>query len=349
MSALAAKPAGALRARRMLRDLLVGAAVLVVLVAAGGGALFYWCLAMPGQSHAGPLPPLDGRLTTLRDNLRAHVHVLAEEIGERHRHPQVDQAADYIAAQWEAMGLVPSQHVYGARWRNVSVDFYGRERRDEFIVVGAHYDSVNMTPGADDNASGVAGLLELGRLLQGVPLQRSVRLIAFGTEEWPYFGRDDMGSRVAARQSRDRGENVVGMFSLEMIGYYDDTPRSQWYPRRIRRFFPDRGNFIGFVANLNSRDLLLESLGSFRRHAAFPSEGMAAPEWLVRDVRRSDQSSYWAFKYPGVMITDTANFRNHGYHNVGDTARSLDYDAMARVVDGVTAMVSELAGVNLIK
>lgn len=337
--------------RGRLWEMLRGALLLAVLASAGMGALLFYCMHMPGASHAGPLPPLDAGQQLLRDRLQGHVHVLAEEIGERHHHRRrkLDAAADYIAARWEAMGLVPSQQVYGAGFRNVVVDFYGRERRAEVIVVGAHYDTVTMTPGADDNASGVAGLLELGRSLQGRKLQRSVRLIAFANEEWPFFGGDEMGSLVAARQSRDRNENVVGMLSLEMIGCYTDEPRSQWYPRSIRRFYPERGNFIAFVSNFRSRDLLVAVLGTFRRQGQFPSEGMAAPEWLVPDVRRSDQYAYWAAGYPGLMITDTANFRNHGYHNVGDVARSLDYDSMARVVDGVADMVAELAGANLIE
>lgn len=336
--------------RARLREVVRGTLVLAALASTGLGALLFYCMHMPGVSVAGPLPPLDANQEVLRERLRAHVQVLAEEIGERHHHQRrkLDAAADYVTAQWETMGLVPSQMVYGEGFRNVVVDFYGRERRDEVIVVGAHYDTVTMTPGADDNASGVAGLLELGRRLQGAQLRRSVRLVAFANEEWPFFGRDEMGSRVAARQSRDRNENVVGMISLEMIGYYSADPRSQWYPRIIRRFYPDRGNFIAFVSDFTSRDLLVDAIGSFRRHARYPSEGMAAPQWLVRDVRRSDQSSYWASGYPGLMITDTANFRNYGYHNVGDTARTLDYEAMTRVVDGIAAMVAELAGANLI-
>ncbi|MBI1733065.1 MAG: M28 family peptidase [Gammaproteobacteria bacterium] len=332
-------------------EFLRGAVVLLFLGAAGIGALIYYCVHMPGDSHRGSLPELTAAQGELRDRLRSHVRVLAGEIGERHQYQRsnLDAAADYITAQFEAMGLVPSPQMVGDGFRNIVVDLYGRESRDEVLVVGAHYDSVTMTPGADDNASGVAGLLELARLLRERPLRRSVRLIAFTNEEWPFFGRDDMGSRVSARLSHERDENVTGMFSLEMIGYYSDEPRSQWYPRIVRRFYPEQANFIAFVSNFASRDLLVRGIGAFRRHARFPSEGMSAPEWLVRDVRRSDQSSYWSYGFPGVMITDTANFRNYGYHNVGDMPGTLDYDSMARVVHGLAAMLAELAGGNLIE
>ena len=327
-----------------------GVLAAIVLTVAGLAALLYYCIHMPGQSYSGALPPLTNEQLALQDRLQGHVQVLAGEIGERHKYlrSKLDQAADYITREFESMDLVPAPQVFDDGFRNIVVDLYGRERRDEIIVVGAHYDTVTMTPGADDNASGIAGLLELARLLRDRPLRRSVRLIAFANEEWPFFGHDDMGSRVSARGSHDRQENVVGMFSLEMIGYFSSEPRSQWYPRSIRRFYPQQGNFIAFVSNLNSREWLMQGIASFRRHGQFPSEGMSAPEWLVRDIRRSDQSSYWAFGFPGVMITDTANFRNYGYHNVGDTVRSLDYDAMARVVDGIADMLTDLAGVNLI-
>ncbi len=333
-----------------LKELLRGALALAALTIGGIGALLFYCISMPGSSYPGALPPLTQEQQALRDRLQGHVLVLAQDIGERHKFQRnkLDQAADYISAQFEAMELVPSPEIFDDGFRNIVVDLYGRERRDEIIVVGAHYDTETMTPGADDNASGVAGLLELARLLRHRPLRKSVRLIAFANEEWPFFGNDDMGSRVSARRSFDRNENVIGMFSLEMIGYYSSKAKSQWYPRSIRRFYPREANFIAFVSNLDSRDLLAQSIGSFRRHGQFPSEGLSAPQWLVRDVRRSDQSSYWAFGYPGVMITDTANFRNYGYHNMGDVPRTLDYDAMARVVDGIAAMVTELAGGNLI-
>ncbi len=152
-----------------------------------------------------------------------------------------------------------------------------------------------------------------------------------------------MGSRVSARHSFERHENMVGMYALEMIGYYDDEPGSQRYPNVIRHFYPVRGNFIAFVANLRSRRFLHRSIVYFRSQSVFPSEGMAAPQWLVPDIRRSDHASYWHFGFPAVMITDTANYRNRHYHDVGDVHRTLDYHNMARVVSGLTNMLRDLA------
>jgi Zn-dependent M28 family amino/carboxypeptidase len=171
----------------------------------------------------------------------------------------------------------------------------------------------------------------------------TLRFIAFVNEERPFFGTDDMGSRVSAKRSSDRHENIIGMFSLEMLGYYSEAPNSQWYPRRIRKYYPDRGNFVAFISNLVSRPFMTEALAAFRSHARFPSEGLSAPQWLVPAIRRSDNSSYWAFGFPAVMITDTADFRNINYHLPTDTHDSLDYDRMARVVQGLVPMIEALA------
>ena len=152
-----------------------------------------------------------------------------------------------------------------------------------------------------------------------------------------------MGSRYHARRAREQNENIIGMFSLEMLGYYSDEPRSQYLPKPIRPFYPRTGNFIAFVSNLLSRPLLAEAISQFRENTAFPSHGLAVPQWLVRAIRRSDNSSFWAYAYPAVMITDTANYRNWNYHYMGDKYETLDYEKMARVVSGLTIMLENLA------
>lgn len=328
------------------RNVLIQIALLLAAATVAIAGLGVYCIRMPGASFKGELAPLDAAGQELRERLATHVQVLAGEIGERNFNllPQLDQAADYIEGQFTDMGFVPSSQVFGAnQYRNISVDVYGRERRDEILVVGAHYDTVWMTPGADDNASGVAGMLEIARMLRGRPLRRTVRFIAFVNEELPFFGGDEMGSTVSAKHSYDRHENIVGMFSVEMIGFYSVEARSQYYPRIIRRFYPREANFIAFVSNLRSRGFLQDALSGFRNRAAFPSEGLSAPEWLVPDIRRSDNYSYWRYGFPAVMVTDTSNFRNFNYHNVGDLPNTLDYDRMTRVVSGLTETIVELA------
>ncbi len=210
------------------------------------------------------------------------------------------------------------------------------------MVVGAHYDSVAGTRGANDNASGTAAVLEVARLLAGRDLARTVRFVAFVNEEPPYFKTEQMGSRVYARRSRERGERIVAMLSIETIGYYRDEPGTQKYPFPFSLFYPAEGNFIGFVGNLGSRSLVRRCVGSFRSHAAFPSEGAALPGWIT-GVDWSDHWSFWKEGYAAVMVTDTAPFRYPWYHDSADTADRLDYERTARVVAGIARVVADLA------
>ena len=328
---------------RLMTALLLVLILIAAVVAAG-----YWiCMRMPGQSWHGALPPPGPDAAVMRKRLEAHVHELSEVIGERNHNlmSRLDRAADYIFGQFEEIGLAPTAQTYSTmNYRNIVVDLYGRERRGEIIVVGAHYDTVYLTRGADDNASGVAALIEIARMLKDVAHDRSIRLVAFANEEWPHFGRDDMGSMVSARHASEQGERVTAMFSLEMLGYYDSAPGSQHYPAPVRPFYPDTGDFIAFVANLRSRPLLHEAITCFRRVAAFPSEGLAAPTWLVPDVRRSDNYAFWYYGFPAIMVTDTSNFRNPHYHLETDRYDTLDFDRLTRVTDGLGKMIADLAG-----
>lgn len=323
-------------------SLLIGCAF-----ALGGGFAFY-ALNLPGTSYRGPLPEPGAELMALADRLRGHVNVLAGEIGERHlENPRaLQRTIEYIREQFRAYGYVPHMHEYGANelFVNIEVEIHGRELPGEILLIGAHYDTVWLSPGADDNASGVAVLLEISRILAGRHLKRTLRLLAFANEEFPHYGTERMGSRAYAERAAGRGERIVGMFSLEMVGFYSDEPGSQRYPRAIRWFFPGTGDFIAFVSNFHSRALLHAAIGSFRRHARYPSEGLAAPIALVPDITRSDHAMFWLAGYPAVMITDTAEYRNPNYHQAGDLPDTLDYLRMARVTAGLAAMVAELAG-----
>jgi Zn-dependent M28 family amino/carboxypeptidase len=227
--------------------------------------------------------------------------------------------------------------------QNLEVELQGTTAPQEIIVLGAHYDSVAGTPGANDNASGVAALLEIARLLAGKSHTRTLRLVAFANEEPPFFLTDEMGSQVYAARSRQRGEQIKAMLALETIGYYTDQPGSQHYPFPYGWFYPDTGNFIGFVGNLSSWRLVRQALGAFRASTAFPSAGVAAPGWVM-GVGWSDHGSFWKEGYPAIMITDTAFYRYRHYHAETDTPEKLDYPGLARVTRGLVEVAVALAG-----
>jgi hypothetical protein len=320
----------------------------VISVTALLAALAVWYVtAMPGTPHRGVLPPLSAGLWQVRDRLQRHVEMLAGEIGERHvwRLGALEEAAQYIEDELGRAGYHVASQSYQALHaavRNVHAEVPGHERADEIVVLGAHYDSVVGCPGANDNASGVAALIELARLAAGRRFACTVRFVAFVNEEPPFYFTGSMGSRVYARQSRAQGDRIVAMLSLETMGCYSDRRGSQRYPFPFGLLYPRTGNFIAFVGNMRSRALVRRCVGAFRRAARFPSEAAAAPGYLP-GVFWSDHWSFWREGYRAVMVTDTAPFRYPHYHTAADTPAQVDYERLARVVDGLTGVVNELA------
>jgi hypothetical protein len=309
----------------------------------------YWMLAMGGRSYSGPLAPLNREETAVRDGLQKHIQSLAGDIGERNlwKYDALEKSARYIERAFGEAGYTPKPQpflVQGKAVRNIESETPGTSLRNEIVVVGAHYDSVQDCPGANDNGSGVAAMLEIARLLANRQLPRTVRYVAFVNEEEPFFLNDhEMGSRVYARRSHERNEKIAAMFTVETIGYYSDKDGSQEYPFPFNLLYPKKGNFIGFVGNLASRSLTQRCLASFRRATRFPSEGVAAPSW-VPGIGMSDHASFWSEGYPAVMITDTAPFRYPDYHSETDTPDKIDYERTARVTTGLARMVAEVAG-----
>jgi hypothetical protein len=317
--------------------------VIVALVALT--SLTWWFMVrMPGKnvSHAAALSADE---LALREELRADVKTLAEKIGERNlrRYSALTQAADYIEKCFIDAGLQTRRDTFDVRDRachNIEAEIRGRT--NEILVVGAHYDSVEGAPGANDNASGVAGLLALARRFAAQQPTRTLRFVAFVNEEPPFFQTSQMGSLVYAGRSKARGDRIAAMISLETIGYFSDQPNSQVYPSRgLGAFYPKTANFIGFVANVGSRRLLKRALASFRQAGKLPSEGAAVPSFIP-GVGWSDHWAFWQHDFPAIMVTDTALFRYTHYHLATDTPDKLDYDRFALVVSGMQQVVSDL-------
>jgi hypothetical protein len=302
---------------------------------------------MPGSSHSGLLQPLSAEEQEVCSNLKQHIFALAKEIGERNiwKYGNLKASADYIDKLVTESGYEVRKKEYRVNdvlVENLEWELNGAQHPKEIILIGAHYDSVLGSPGANDNASGVAAVLEISRLLRTETPARTIRFVAFVNEEPPFFQTGRMGSRIYASQSRQSGENIIAMISLETIGYYSDEKGSQRYPFPFSFFYPDTGNFIGFVGNVSSRPLVHEALDSFRGKTAFPSEGIAAPGWLP-GIGWSDNWSFWEEGYPAIMVTDTAPFRYPYYHTRHDTPDKIHYERMARVVEGLIDVIRELA------
>jgi Zn-dependent M28 family amino/carboxypeptidase len=303
-------------------------------------------MLMPGHSFRGTPPPLTADELTLREELKTDVRKLAEEIGERNveHFPALEAATEFIKQSFGQAGYVPRLDGYdvsGKRCENIEVEIPGSS--PEIVVIGAHYDSVPGSPGANDNGSGVAAVLALSRKLAGKPNARTLRFVAFANEEPGYFQSEQMGSWVYASRCKARGDKIVAMMSLETIGYFSDQPGSQQYPiSALSRIYPSTGNFIAFVGNVSSLGLVREAIGRFRQHATLPSEGAALPS-NVPGVGWSDHWAFWQHGYPAIMLTDTAPFRYPHYHARTDTPDKLDYDSMARLITGVEEVMKHLA------
>ncbi|HET6513668.1 MAG TPA: M28 family peptidase [Thermodesulfovibrionales bacterium] len=276
------------------------------------------------------------------------VRYLSEEIGQRSYLDlnRLNAAADYIEDGFSSRGCPTGRQPFtydGNAYYNITAEVPGeRDDGGGILVVGAHYDTVIGTPGADDNASGVSSLLELARQIALRPLGKTVRLVAFTLEEPPFFMTSRMGSYVYAEGLRKEGVKVYGMIALEMLGYFSDDEGSQFYPASLFKwFYPDRGNFIAFVGNISSRAFTKRIRDSFRAVSSLPVESLNAVS-CIPGVDFSDHRSFWKFGYPACMVTDTAFYRNPNYHGPGDTPDTLDYRRMADLVEGLYKAFSRL-------
>jgi len=286
-------------------------------------------------------------IADLQGRLNRHVLALAEEIGPRQVSvpDRLNAAAHYVRQFWERTGYEVIAQTYRAEnvvCQNLAAQIHGKSKAHEIVLVGAHYDTVSWSPGANDNGSGVAALLEISRLFSPSSTGRTLRFVAFANEEPPFFKTSSMGSLVYAKECRKRKDNIVAMVCLETIGYYRDEPKTQKYPFPLGFFYPDRGNFVAIVGNLRSKPLVKAFARHFMEETDFPVE-CAAPFGFITGIDWSDHWSFWQCGYSAIMITDTALFRYPYYHHSGDTPDKLHYASLARVTHGLYRALSRLA------
>jgi hypothetical protein len=301
----------------------------------------------PGSGIAGEAerPMIDIERTM--DNLQKHLETLTVKIGERSviLPDNLQRTANYIESFYGDIGLPAHSEPYGYRdfeANNVVAEISFCAEPSRRYILGAHYDSVAGTVGADDNASAVAVQLETARYLNALKereeLDLAVKFVSFALEEPPVFGTRHMGSRVYARRARDEDEKIDGMICLEMVGYSCSSPRCQRYPfPLIFLGYPKKGDYIGIVGNYSSRGFTRSLFRAFQKNLELPVVKLTVPfsGWLIPAVRLSDHSSFWDYGFKAVMMTDTSFYRNPHYHLPSDTMEKLDYRFMAELVESL--------------
>ena len=292
-----------------------------------------------------------GSTLTRPENLRETVTALAAGIGPRdlfnNNKASLRKSEDYITARFKAAGCAVDYQEYyagGVKVKNISCARPGASLPGEIVLVGAHYDTFN-NPGADDNASGVAGLLELAEYAAARKYARTLRFVAFVNEEPPFFKKEGMGSAVYAAAARAAGDDIKAALVLEMIGYFSEERFSQRYPPLIGPFMPQKGNFLAQISNFSSRELAGRIDGAYRAASKLPLKTVSLPSF-VPGVDYSDHRSFWDQGYPAVMFTDTSFYRTPHYHKATDLPDTLNYEYMAAFLDGAKAALDELAGVQ---
>jgi Zn-dependent M28 family amino/carboxypeptidase len=297
------------------------------------------------------------RLVNYRENrkirkevrLSSHetVRFLSRELGERTpgSYENLNSAREYIGDRLKRYGYNPVEETYTVDEKsvaNISADIPGREKPEEIILIGAHYDTVEDTAGADDNASGIAGLLELSRLLSGSDFKRTVRFVAFTLEEPPYFSTSEMGSMVHAAGCRERGEDIRLMICLEMLGYGGKNIRQNYPSCWDASRYPDRGDFLSVVTLPSSSQHALIFKKAYNSRAVKKIYDLIAPA-SVPGVSHSDHSSFIHYGYPAIMLTDTGFYRNDNYHGREDIIETLNFNFLADNIINIYHALTVLA------
>lgn len=322
--------------------------VLLSLLVIAVAALASRLVVLPIQPLHGPLPPLSDTERALALRLEQHVRGVASVPHNTRTPSALEQTALYIEGQIAQLGLVPRAQAFevdGAVVRNIEIVFEATQHAAaaQTLVIGAHYDSALDTPGANDNATGVAALIELAASLavdRPVSALR-LRLVFFVNEEEPYGKTEAMGSLRHGKALVASGETVKGMIALETLGYFPDRPGTQRLPVPFRWIYPDKGNFVAFVGLPGAGRFLRAALTAFRAAQRFRSTGTIVPAF----VEGADLSDHWAYHQlgiPALMITDTAPYRNPFYHQPHDTPDTVDYASLARITGGLDEMVRAL-------
>jgi len=338
-----------MQSRKVKRVLLVLVLLIIVFL------LFsYWyMMKCEGNWRGEPLEKkMKMELIEIKKGMESDIEYL-QKLGPRNSenektYNQLRQCEEWIRQRWESQGYVVKKHTFSIRekeYSNLEIEIKGRTLPSEIIIISAQYDTLPDSPGANNNGSGIAILFQLSQLLRKRTPDRTLRLLNFVNEEDPFFGTEMMGSFQYAKRCRQQGEDIRVMLSLDALGVYKNEPGSQRLPFPFSIFYPDRGNFLAFIGNLQSRKYVKEVTKGFKKGSSFQIQAGVAPEW-AKGGSWSDHSSFWKFGYPGIMVTDTGGFRSAHHTTKEDTIEKLDFEAMSRIVIGMHACAVHLTSLQ---
>lgn len=282
----------------------------------------------------------------IRKELESDISYMSGTLGPRNAfsYERLQKCAGWIKKRWESQGYVVKSQTFsiqGRDYENLEIEIKGQKTPAEIVVVSAQYDTLPDSPGANNNASGVAVLLQLSNLLKNYSPDRTLRFVNFVNEEDPFFGTEWMGSLKYAENAYRRHENIKIMLSLDSIGIYKDEPGSQTLPFPFSFFYPERGNFLAFIGDFGSRTYMIQATKGFKKGSSFPIKAGVVPKW-TKGAAWSDHSSFWKFGYPGMQITDTGAFRSPYHTTAEDTMEKIDIGALSRIVMGMYGCIVEL-------
>jgi len=314
---------------------------------------YWYMMKCEGNWRGEPLEKkMKMELIEIKKSMESDIEYL-QNLGPRNSendtsYKQLRQCEEWIKQRWESQGYVVKKHTFSIgekEYSNLEIEIKGRTLPSEIIIISAQYDTLPDSPGANNNGSGMAILFQLSRLLKKHTPSRTLRLLNFVNEEDPFFGTEMMGSFQYAKSCRERGEDILVMLSLDALGVYKEEPGSQKLPYPFSLFYPDRGNFLAFIGNLQSRKYMVEVSKGFKKGSSFPIEVGVAPEW-AKGAAWSDHSSFWKFGYPGIMVTDTGGFRSSYHTTKEDTMEKLNFEAMSRIVIGTYTCAVHLTSLH---
>lgn len=323
--------------------------VMVILFVAFLYFSYWYMMKCEGYWKGDPLEKqMKAELSEMKKGMESDIEYL-QNLGPRNsenetNYKQLRQCEEWIKQRWESQGYVVKKHTFsikGKEYSNLEIEIKGRTAPSEIIIISAQYDTLPDSPGANNNGSGMAILFQLSHLLRKHTPDRTLRLLNFVNEEDPFFGTEMMGSFQYAKRSHQLREDIKVMLSMDALGIYKEEPDSQKLPFPFSMFYPNRGNFLAFIGNLRSRKYMVEATRGFKKGSSFPIEAGVVPEW-IEAADWSDHRSFWQFRYPGIMVTDTGGFRSPYHTTKGDTMEKLNFEAMTRIVIGMYCVVIEL-------